>query len=176
MHAVRRSLLAAQADALGLPLHVVSLPSPCPNEVYQQRMAEAVGAAVDEGVDRMVFGDLFLTDVRAYREAMFAPTPIEPMFPLWGLPTPALARQMLAEGLQAVITCVDPAQVPASLAGRWFDEQLLAELPPTADPCGENGEFHTFVVDGPGFRHRLDVTVGDVVVRDGFVFADVCPA
>ena len=126
MHAVRRSLLAAQADALGLPLHVVSLPSPCPNEVYQQRMAEAVGAAVDEGVDRMVFGDLFLTDVRAYREAMFAPTPIEPMFPLWGLPTPALARQMLAEGLQAVITCVDPAQVPASLAGRWFDEQLLA--------------------------------------------------
>jgi diphthamide synthase (EF-2-diphthine--ammonia ligase) len=138
-------------------------------------MAAAVDAALAEGVERMVFGDLYLEDVRAYREAMFAGTPISPVFPLWGRPTAQLARQMIGDGLRAVLTCVDPAQVPAALAGRWYDEQLLADLPPTADPCGEHGEFHTFVVDGPGFARPLDVRVGEIVERDGFVFADVLP-
>ncbi|MGH3095595.1 MAG: hypothetical protein ACRDMV_06290 [Streptosporangiales bacterium] len=173
MHATRRSLLEAQAESLGLPLHVVEIPSPCPNEVYEQRMAAAMTAARDDGVEAVVFGDLFLADVRAYREGTLAGTGIAPLFPLWQRPTPALAREMLAAGLRAVLTCVDPAKVPPQYAGRTFDDALLAELPADVDPCGENGEFHTFVFDGPGFAHPLDVAVGEVVERDGFVFADV---
>lgn len=176
MHAVRRSLLEAQAESLGLPLHVVELPWPCPNEVYEERMAAAIEAAAVDNVERMVFGDLFLADVRAYREQMLAGTGIEPVFPLWHRPTADLADEMLAAGVRAVITCVDPAQAPRGLAGRWFDRELLDSLPPSVDACGENGEFHTFVVDGPGFGYPLDVTVGEVVERDGFVFADVVPA
>lgn len=173
MHAVRRTLLEAQAAALGLPLHAVELPWPCPNEIYEQRMSTAVEAAVADGVERMIFGDLFLADIRAYRETSLAGTGITPMFPLWQRPTGDLAREMLTAGIRAVLTCVDPRQAPAEFAGRWFDEQLLADLPDGVDPCGENGEFHTFVVDGPGFAHPLDVEVGDIVERDGFVFADV---
>lgn len=175
MHAVRRELLASQADSLGLPLHVVELPWPCPNEVYEQRMTGAVGRAVADGVERMVFGDLFLEDVRSYREQMLAGTGIEPVFPLWHRPTAELAEEMVAAGVRAVVTCVDPAQAPRELAGRWFDRELLESLPARVDPCGENGEFHTFVVDGPGFRYPLDVSVGEIVERDGFVFADVVP-
>jgi uncharacterized protein (TIGR00290 family) len=175
MHGVRRSLLEAQATVLGLQLHVVELPWPCPNEVYEQRMSAALAEASAAGVSAMVFGDLFLEDVRAYRERSLSGSGITPFFPLWQQPTAAVARELIGLGLQAVLTCVDLAQVPIGLAGRWYDEQLLADLPPGADPCGENGEFHTFVVDGPGFAHRLEVTLGEVVERDGFGFADVVP-
>ena len=175
MHAVRRVLVEAQADRLGLPLHVVELPSPCPNEVYEQRMAAATASALGQGVGRIVFGDLFLTDVRAYREQMLAPTGIEPLFPLWGRPTDVLAREMVAAGVRAVLTCVDPRQLAADFAGRDFDEQLLADLPDGVDPCGENGEFHTFVHDGPIFRRPVGVRAGETVERGGFVFADLLP-
>jgi uncharacterized protein (TIGR00290 family) len=179
MHGVRRGLLQAQADALGLPLHVVELPWPCPNEVYESLMAAAVAGAATTGVSRMIFGDLFLDDIRSYRESRLAGTGIEPVFPLWGRPTDALAAEMLDAGLSAVISCVDPAQAPRSIAGRRFDRELLADIAATSpgvDPCGENGEFHTFVTAGPGFRREVPVDVGDVVERDGFVFADLLPA
>jgi uncharacterized protein (TIGR00290 family) len=175
MHAVRRTLLEAQANALNLPLHVVELPWPCPNAVYEDRMAAACAAAQAADVGSMVFGDLFLEDIRAYREQSLRDWAITPLFPLWERPTDLVARDILAAGIRAVLTCVDPTQVPASLAGRWYDQSLLTDLPPQADPCGENGEFHTFVVDGPGFAQALDVTVGEIVERDGFVFADVVP-
>jgi len=175
MHAVRRELLEQQADALGLPLHVVEIPRACRNEVYEQRMAAAIDAAREDGVARMVFGDLFLADVRAYREQMLRPTGIEAVFPLWGRPTAELARTMLERGVRATLTCVDPRALDSSYAGRGFDAALLDELPASVDPCGENGEFHTFVHDGPGFAHPLAVTTGAVVERAGFVFADVLP-
>lgn len=176
MHAVRRELLEAQAAELGLPLHVVELPWPCPNEVYEQRMAAAVTRAVGDGVEQMIFGDLFLADVRSYREAMLANTGITPVFPLWLRDTRELALEVIGSGIRAVLTCVDPRQAPAALAGRWYDAALLESLAPDVDPCGENGEFHTFVVDGPGFARPLDVVVGEVVQREGFWFADVLPA
>ncbi len=173
MHAVRRTLLEAQAERLGLPLHVVEIPFPCPNDVYAEQMEAAMAHAAADGVRRMVFGDLYLEDVRAYREAALAATPIEPVFPLWRRPTTSLAHEMVDRGVRAVLTCVDPRVLPASFAGRTFDAALLADLPPGVDPCGENGEFHTFVWDGPGFSSPVDVTAGDVVERDGFVFCDV---
>jgi uncharacterized protein (TIGR00290 family) len=173
MHAVRRTLLEAQAGRLGLPLHVVEIPSPCPNEVYAERMTVAMRDAAAAGVTRVVFGDLYLEDIRAYREEALADTPLDPVFPLWQRPTAALAREMIASGIRAVLTCVDPRQLPASFAGRAYDASLLADLPDGVDPCGENGEFHTFVWDGPGFSAPIDVEVGEIVERDGFVFADV---
>jgi uncharacterized protein (TIGR00290 family) len=175
MHAVRRELLLAQAAALELPVHQVDLPWPCANEEYEQLMAEALAAASAAGVTRMVFGDLFLADVRAYRETALAGTGVEPVFPLWGRPTTELAHEMLDRGIRATLTCVDPRRLDGRFVGRAFDADLLAELPDTVDPCGENGEFHTFVHDGPGFRAPLDVRVGEVVERDGFAFADVLP-
>ncbi|MGH3118893.1 MAG: ATP-binding protein [Pseudonocardiaceae bacterium] len=168
MHAVRRPLLEAQAASLGLPVHVVELPWPCPNTVYEQQMSASLKAAVADRVERMVFGDLFLADVRAYREEMLAGTGITPVFPLWQRRTGELALEMIAAGFRAVLTCVDPRHAPGELAGRWFDQRLLEELPSDVDPCGENGEFHTFVVDGPGFAYPLDVEVGEIVERDGF--------
>lgn len=176
MHAARRHLLELQAASIGLPLHVVELPWPCPNAVYEERMTSAIGTARSDGITNMVFGDLFLPDVRAYREHMLAGTGIAPVFPLWQQPTDRLAHRIVSCGLRAVLTCVDPTQAPRELAGRWYDEALLADLPAGVDPCGENGEFHTFVVAGPGFRQPLDVTLGEIVERDGFVFADVLPA
>jgi uncharacterized protein (TIGR00290 family) len=175
MHAVRRELLLAQADAVGLPVHQVELPWPCRNEEYEELMRGALAAATADGVTRMVFGDLFLADVRAYREKALAGTGIEPVFPLWGRQTDELAGEMLARGVRATITCVDPRQLDAAFAGRSFGADLLADLPEHVDPCGENGEFHTFVHDGPGFAAPLEVRVGVVVERDGFVFADVLP-
>lgn len=175
MHAVRRSLLVAQAESLDLPLHVVEIPSPCPNDVYEAQMAAALEVARSEGVTHVVFGDLFLEDVRAYREEALATTGISPLFPLWGRPTDRLARRMLEVGIGAVVTCVDPRQVPPALVGRFYDESFLADLPAGADPCGERGEFHTFVFRGPGFSQPLDIEVGEVVERDGFVFCDVLP-
>jgi uncharacterized protein (TIGR00290 family) len=176
MHAVRRELVEAQADQLGLPLHVVEIPSPCPNEVYEERMAAALVAAAADGVDCVMFGDLHLADVRAYREQALAGTGVAPAFPLWGRPTAELAREMIDAGVRAVLTCVDPAQLPAEFVGRPYDHDLLADLPDGVDLCGEHGEFHTFVWDGPGFRSPIGVEVGEVVERDGFVFCDVRPA
>jgi uncharacterized protein (TIGR00290 family) len=175
MHGVRRALLEAQADALGLPLHAVELPWPCPNHLYESRMAAAVGEARAAGVGAVVFGDLFLEDVRRYRERMLEGSGLDPVFPLWGRPTGALARHLLEVGVRAVVTCADLGQGARDLAGRWYDGALLDELPPDVDPCGERGEFHTLVVDGPGFAHPLDVVVGETVVRDGFAYADVVP-
>jgi uncharacterized protein (TIGR00290 family) len=176
MHAVRRELVEAQARRLGLPLHVVAIPSPCPNDVYETRMAAAVATARSADIDQMVFGDLFLEDVRAYREHNLADTGITPVFPLWGRRTDLLAREMLGAGVRAVLTCVDPAVLPAELVGRDFDETLLAELPEGVDPCGERGEFHTFVWDGPGFSSPIEIELGEIVSRDGFVFRDVLAA
>jgi uncharacterized protein (TIGR00290 family) len=176
MHAVRRELVEAQADRLGLPLHPVEIPSPCRNEVYEARMAAALTAAVADGVNRFIFGDLFLDDVRAYRERMLAGTGVAPWFPLWGRSTSELAREMIDAGVRAVLTCVDPAQLPSVFVGRSFDEELIADLPDGVDPCGERGEFHTFVWDGPGFRAPIGIKVAEVVERDGFVFCDVRPS
>jgi uncharacterized protein (TIGR00290 family) len=175
MHAVRRSLLESQAEALGLPLHVVGLPWPCSDATYEELMACAISTASEARVERVVFGDIFLADIREYREAMLKGTGLAPVFPLWSRRTGELAAEMIASGIRAVVTCVDPTQAPPEIAGRWYDSNLLRELPEGVDPCGENGEFHTFVVDGPGFAHPLDVAVAEVVEHDGFVFADVLP-
>ena len=171
MHAVRRTLLEAQAAAAGLPLFTVSIPSPCPNEVYEEAMARALSQARERGVEAVAFGDLFLEEIRRYRESRMEGTGLEPLFPLWQRPTRELADEMLAGGLRAVLTCVDPRVVPESFAGRAFDRALLQDLPAGVDRCGENGEFHTFAWDGPMFRHPVAVRGGEVVRRDGFVFA-----
>jgi uncharacterized protein (TIGR00290 family) len=176
MHAVRRRLLEAQAAAAGLPLVPVLIPSPCSNAEYEAAMGAAVDRARAEGVTVMAFGDLFLEDIRAYREKMLAGTGIAPLFPVWGTDTAALAREMIAGGLRARLTCVDPRVLPACLAGRAFDQSLLDELPPGVDPCGERGEFHSFVSAGPMFRHAIPVRGGETVERDGFVFVDLLPA
>jgi uncharacterized protein (TIGR00290 family) len=173
MHAVRRTLLEAQADRLGLRLVTVEIPSPCSKETYEARMAEAMALARADGITQVIFGDLFLRDVRAYREDRLDGTGISPVFPLWDRPTDVLAREMLATGLKAVITCVDPRQLPGEFAGRAFDAELLAKLPTGVDPCGERGEFHTFVWDGPGFRSPISIEIGPIVERNGFVFCDV---
>ena len=176
VHGVRRVLLEAQAAALGLPLHVVELPWPCPNPVYEQLTSMAMDTARQRDVSRVIFGDLFLEDIRAYREASLAGTGMTPVFPLWHRPTAELACEILASGIRAVITCVDPSQAPKAIAGRWYDQALLLTLSEGVDPCGENGEFHTFVTDGPEFAWPLDVTIGQTVERDGLVFTDVLPA
>lgn len=174
MHAVRRALLEQQAAAVQLPLHVVNIPWPCSNADYEQRMGTTVAQFAADGFTHVAFGDLFLEDVRRYREDRLAGTGLTPLFPLWRTrDTPELAREMIATGVSAYLTCVDPRKLPASFAGRAFDAELLADLPPGVDPCGENGEFHTFVWDGPMFQHRLPVRVGEVVEREGFVFADI---
>ena len=160
MHAVRRACSRAQADRLGLPLVTVEIPASCPNDLYEERMAAAMAAARAEGVGAVIFGDLFLEDVRAYREEHLAGTGISPMFPLWERPTDALARQMIDSGLKAIVTCVDPAKLRGAFAGRQFDAELLDWLPAGVDPCGENGEFHTFVWDGPGFGSPIEIEVG----------------
>lgn len=172
MHGVRRSVLEAQADAAGLPLWDIPLPWPCSNAVYEERMAEACRRAVSEEIDAIVFGDLFLADVRAYRERQLAPTGLEPLFPLWGIPTDRLAREMIAGGLRARITCVDTKQLPAAFAGRAFDADLLRDLPEGVDPCAERGEFHTCVTAGPMFNAPIALEPGEIVDREGFVFAD----
>src|SRR5512133_1851398 len=173
MHGTRRSILEAQAEVCRLPLWTVPLPWPCSNEVYEQRMSELCRRAVSELVDAVAFGDLFLTEVRTYRENQLKDTGLEPLFPLWDLPTDSLAREMIASGLQAKVVCVDSKQLPASFVGRDFSPQLLADLPAGADPCGERGEFHTCVYAGPMFGAPLPVQLGEVVDRDGFIFADL---
>jgi uncharacterized protein (TIGR00290 family) len=173
MHGVRRRLVEAQAGAAGVPLRTVPLPWPCTNEEYEARMRRAVAQAVAEGFTHVAFGDLFLEDVRRYREDKLAGTGLTPLFPIWGIPTDRLAAEMVENGLRSVLTCVNPKHLDRSFAGREFDRALLADLPADVDKCGERGEFHSFAYDGPMFHHPLAVTVGEVVDRDGFVFADV---
>jgi uncharacterized protein (TIGR00290 family) len=176
MHAVRRELLEAQADAAGLPLHVVPLPWPCSNEQYETIMKTAVEGFVSAGFTHVAFGDLFLDDVRRYREERLAGSGLAPLFPLWRTKTTAaLAQDMLDGGLRATLTCVDPTQLDRSFAGRTFDHSLIADLPAGVDPCGENGEFHSFAHTGPMFNHPIAVRVGEIVEREGFVFADLLP-
>jgi uncharacterized protein (TIGR00290 family) len=173
MHAVRESLLEAQAAAVGLPLVKVSIPSPCPNETYEQAMGDAMARARSEGVWHVVFGDLFLADIREYREKQLAACDMTPVFPVWGKDTRGLAEEMISGGLSAYLTCVDPSKLHRKFAGRRFDADLLAALPSNVDPCGENGEFHTFANEGPMFSEKIPVTAGEIVERDSFVFADL---
>ncbi len=173
MHAVRRSLLLAQAASLGLPVHVVELPWPCTNNDYEAAVAPWLARARSEGVTHMAFGDLFLEDVRAYRQSLLEGSGIESRFPLWHEPTDRLAKEMVTAGVEAYLTCIDPKVLRPELVGRAYNADLLRELPEGIDPCGENGEFHTFVANGPGFAHRVPVTLGETVERDGFWFADL---
>ena len=178
MHAVRRDLLSRQAEATGLPLVEVPIPYPCSNEDYEAAMGSALADLEGRGVTHLAFGDLFLEDIRAYRDAMLEPTALEPLYPAWCGPdrTAAVAQEMIELGMQAVLTCVDPRRLDERFAGRRFDAALLEELPEGVDPLGENGEFHTFATHGPMFSSPLSVTVGEVVRREGFVFADLLPA
>ena len=176
MHGVREELLQKQISAAGLTPTTVRIPFPCPNEIYEREMASAVAAAVAQGITHMIFGDLFLEDVRAYRERQLAGSGITPVFPLWGRPTAKLAREMVAAGLEAHLSTVDLKKLPASFAGRRFDLALLEALPGDADPCGENGEFHSFVSAGPMLEGKIAVQVGETVERDGFAFADLLAA
>ncbi|PYV55054.1 MAG: ATP-binding protein [Acidobacteria bacterium] len=173
MHAVRRELVEAQADAAGVPLWAVDLPWPCSNADYERIMKAQCEAAVAAGIEAVAFGDLFLTDIRAYREKQLESTALNPVFPVWGLPTRELATSMIQAGVRARLTCVDPRQLAPEFAGREFDQQLLADLPSGVDHCGENGEFHTFVYAGPMFDRAIPVESGEIVTRDGFVFADI---
>lgn len=174
MHGTRRSVLEAQAAAAQLPLWIVPLPWPCTNEIYEQRMAEACARAVRERIDAIAFGDLFLRDVRDYREKQLAPTGLEPLFPLWEIPTGQLALEMIAAGLRAKLVCVDSRQLDPSFAGRDFDASLLSDLPKGIDPCGERGEFHSCAYAGPMFSAPVALQAGDSVHRDGFVYTDFC--
>jgi uncharacterized protein (TIGR00290 family) len=173
MHGVREEILRAQADAAGLPLWTIPLPWPCSNEVYEARLRDAVERAVSEGFTHVAFGDLFLEDIRKYREDRLAGTGLAPLFPLWGIPTDRLARDMIAAGLRARISCLDPCVMPRDLIGAEFDVDLLTRLPPGVDPCAERGEFHTCTTAGPMFSRSLDVSTGEIVERDGFIYGDL---
>ena len=175
MHGVRVELLQRQADRLGLPLQIIDIPYPCSNEQYAQVMSEFVTQARAAGVTHFAFGDLFLEDVRRYREERLQGTGISPIFPLWGSDTRELSQTMVVAGLRSVLTCVDPKQLSKDFAGRIFDATLLRDLPADVDPCGENGEFHSFAFDGPMFAQAVDFTLGETVARDGFVFTDLLP-
>jgi uncharacterized protein (TIGR00290 family) len=176
MHAVRRQLVAAQAESIGLPLIPVMLPWPCSNDDYEAAMKKALREVCDQlDVRTIAFGDLFLEDIRAYREERMAAWDAEAIFPIWNSATSQLAARMIDAGLRAYLTCVDPRQCPAEFAGRLYDKNMLSDLPESVDPCGENGEFHSFVFDGPMFGNAIDVNVGETIERDGFVFADIVP-
>ena len=176
MHGVRESLLDRQTEALGLRGWKVPIPSPCPNDVYEREMARVLGEIQQLGVSAVVFGDLFLEDIRQYREARLAEVGMRGIFPLWGRKTDQLAREMIAVGIRATLTCIDPRKLDRTFAGRTFDAALLDALPEGVDPCGENGEFHTFASASPAFNGPISIEVGEVVDRDGFVFADIVPA
>ena len=176
MHGVREALLRAQCEAAGLPEIIVRIPYPCPDEIYEREMAAAIADVKARGVTHIIFGDLFLQDIRAYREKQLAGTGITPVFPLWLQPTAALARAMIDGGVEAHLAVVDLKKLPASFAGRRFDAALLSEFPAGVDPCGENGEFHTFVSAGPMLARKIPVRAGETVERDGFAFADLIPS
>lgn len=172
MHGVRRRILEAQARAAGLPLHIIPLPYPCPNERYEEQMGAFVETALEQGIEAMAFGDLFLEDIRQYREEKLRPSGIKTLFPIWGLATDQLAQNMVESGLKAHLSCIDPTKLDKSFAGRLFNHDLLNDLPEGVDPCGEKGEFHTVVCEGPMFRRTIPLVAGEVVEREGFVFAD----
>lgn len=176
MHAVRRALVEEQGRRAGLPLWQVELPWPCSNVQYEEIMRGACRRAVAEGITEIAFGDLYLEDIRAYRERQLEGSGLKPLFPLWKIPTRQLAVDLIAAGIRAKITCVDGSKLDRWFAGREFDQEFIESLPPTADPCGENGEFHTFVYEAPVFTHPIPVETGEIVERDGFIFADVLPA
>ena len=173
MHGVREALLDQQADSIGISVEKVRIPYPCPNEVYEQKMGELLRNYKLKGVSQVVFGDLFLEDIRRYREEKLRQIGVTPVFPLWKENTEELAKTIIRVGFKAIVTCVDPKKLHPKFAGRYFDEMFLSEIPVNVDPCGENGEFHTFVFDGPIFRNRIEITVGDRVFRDGFQFVDL---
>ncbi len=173
MHSTRREVLEAQAEAAGLPLAIVPLPWPCCNEDYEAAMRAACDTAIASGIEAIAFGDLFLEDIRRYREERLSGSGLTPVFPVWGLDTQKLLREMIGAGVKTRIVCVDPRKLPREFAGRDLDEEFLRDLPEEVDACGENGEFHTCVYDGPMFRHAIAIESGEVVERDGFVFADV---
>lgn len=176
MHGVRRELLRRQAELIGVPLVEVEIPTPCPNDVYEARMAAALASEAMAGVEEVAFGDLFLQDIREYRESRLAPAGLRAHFPVWGLDTTELARRFIDLGFRAILVCVDPRAIDGSFAGREFDERLLEDLPDGVDPCGENGEFHTFVYDGPIFEAAVACERGEAVEREGFVFCDLLAA
>lgn len=173
MHAVRVELLQQQAKCIGLPLEIIEIPYPCSNNLYEEIMALFVEKAKKANIEHFAFGDLFLEDVRKYREEKLNGTGITPIFPIWGIPTDKLSKEMIGSGLRAVITCVDPKQIPKELIGREYNESFLNDIPDGVDPCGEKGEFHSFVFDGPMFKKHMEISVGNVIQRDGFVFVDV---
>ncbi len=173
IHGVRQEILLAQCQAAGLPPRIVPLPYPCPNDAYEARLSEAVETAVQDGITHIIFGDLFLQDIRNYREQKLAGTGIIPVFPLWGRATLPLAQAMIADGFEAYLATVDLNKLSAAFAGRRFDRQLLADFADGVDPCGENGEFHTCVVAGPIFTHRLEVQTGERIARDGYAYCDL---
>ena len=175
MHATRLEMLQCQAGSVGLPLQTISLPDPCTNEQYAAVMRNFVAEALANGVQCMAFGDLYLEDVRKYRESQLQGSGIEPLFPLWGMPVAQVVEQMLAVGLETYICCVDLKKLPAHFAGRKWSRDLIAEFPPGCDPCGENGEIHTVVVNGPMFREPIPVSVAATIERDGFAYADIIP-
>lgn len=175
MHGVRAELLRKQAESIGLPLEIIEIPYPCSNAEYENIMGQFVERAKNDNIEYFAFGDLFLEDVRSYREEKLRGSGIKPIFPIWGVPTDKLSREMINGGLKTVITCINPKQIPKEFVGKEFDEDFLDSLPKTIDPCGENGEFHSFVFDGPMFKEKIEIIVGDIVHRDGFVFADVLP-
>ena len=173
MHAVRVSLLQQQCDSVGIPSWKIPIPYPCSNEQYESAIKQLLEKAKAEGISHFAFGDLFLEDIRQYREKQLANTGISPLFPLWKIPTDQLAREMVQSGLRAFITCVDPKQIDSSFVGRIFDESFLNDLPPSVDPCGERGEFHSFAFAGPMFQWPIEIVAGEIVERDGFIFADL---
>lgn len=175
MHSTRLELLKLQAKSLELPLEIVEIPKDCSNEIYEESFKASMEKAIDQNISSMAFGDLFLEDIKNYREKMFEDSLLEPTFPLWQMNTTELAKQMIDLGFEIFLTCIDPKKLPTSFAGRKFDHQLLEELPSHVDPCGENGEFHTFVANGPNFTFPISCSVGDIVERDGFIFADIVP-
>lgn len=175
MHGVRRELLEAQAAAIGLPLKQVPIPPQCINDTYQQRMKDACLAYKARGIHHMAFGDLFLEDIRAYRDEQLAKVEMAAHYPIWGYDTAQLARDVIAQGYETILCCVDPSRIPANFIGCNYSHDLLAALPETCDPCGENGEFHTFVWNAPYFRHPVPCQIGEAVLRDNFWFCDILP-
>jgi len=173
MHGVRVELLQMQAKRVGLPLEIIEIPYPCSNADYETIMGQFVERSLADNIESFAFGDLFLEDVRDYREDMLKGSGIKAVFPLWGIPTDTLSREMTSSGLRAVITCINPRQIPLEFVGKDYDDEFLDLLPETVDPCGENGEFHSFVFDGPMFSEKIDILAGDIVHRNNFVFADI---
>jgi len=175
MHAVRNELILRQADSVGLPLELIPIPDPCSDSEYKTIMADFIGEVKTKGIEGIAFGDLFLEEVRNYRENSLAGTGITPLFPLWGIPTNELSKEMVSSGLRAIITCIDLKQLSAEFSGHVYDSTFLAQIPDSIDPCGENGEFHSFAYDGPMFKDKVNICVGETVTRDGFIFTDILP-